>query len=66
MFQHLRELNISYLSHWFRSIKFALWAAKMYFVCILHATFPCIFTDTFSTSVLELAKALEEEKNAKH
>jgi hypothetical protein len=66
MFRHLKESNISYLSHWFRSIKFALWAAKMYFVCILHATLPCMFTDTFSTNVLKLAKDLEEEKNAKH
>jgi len=67
MFQHLKDANMTYFEHYFRAMKFALWSVKMYFVCFLHAVFPCIFMDTFSKNVLELAEALKEErKNAKH
>jgi hypothetical protein len=66
MLKHLKESNMNYFSHWLRSMKFAAWSAKMYFACIFHATFPWIFTNTFSISVLQLAKDLEEETNAKY
>ena len=65
MFKHLKEQNISYIAHYLRSLKFALWCCKMYFVCLIHAVFPFIFLDTFSKNVLELAEGLEKE-NAKH
>lgn len=66
MFQHLKDANMTYLEHYFRAMKFAWWSMKLYFVCVLHAIFPWVFTDTFSENVLELAKAIKEEKNAKH
>jgi len=66
MFKHLKEINMTYFDHYIRSMKFAAWSLKLYFACIIHAVLPFIFTDTFSTSVLQLAKALEEEENAKH
>jgi len=65
MFKHLEEQNISYITHYIRSMKFALWCGRMYFVCLVHAVFPFLFSDTFSRNVLQLAEELEKE-NAKH
>ncbi len=65
MFEHLREQNISYISHYLRSFKFAMWCARMYFVCLVHAVLPFMFSDTFSKNVLKLAEELERE-NAEH
>ncbi len=65
MFEHLKEQNISYISHYIRSMKFALWCVRMYAVCLIHAAFPFLLSDTFSRNVLELAEELEKE-NAEH
>ena len=65
MFAHLEEEGVSYITHYIRALKFALWCVRMYFVCLVHAAFPCIFSDTFSKNVLKLAKDLES-KDAKH
>ena len=65
MFKHLKEQNTSYISHYIRSLKFAVWCCRMYFVCLVHAVFPCMFSDTFSKNVLKLAENLEKE-NAEH
>ena len=64
--KHLEESQMTYLEHWIRAMKFAVWSVKMYFACVLHAVFPCIFADTFSENVLRLAKVFEDEKNAEH
>ena len=64
--KHLEETRMTYVQHSIRSMKFALWSLKMYFVCLAHAAFPCFFTDTFSENVLRLARAIEEEQDAKH
>ena len=66
MFELLKEINMTYFNHCIRSMKFAAWSLKLYFACIIHAVLPFIFTDTFSNNVLQLAKVLEEEDNAKH
>ena len=62
MITHLKEVNMSYFVHCWRSIKFGLWALRLSVVCVVHAIFPWVFTDTFSTNLLQLAKQLEEEK----
>lgn len=61
MYKHLEETGLTYMQHYIRSVKFALWCMKMYFVCLVHAAFPCWFTDTFSTEVKALANELEKE-----
>ena len=63
-FQHLKEIKLSYFSHAYRAGKFALWAIGMSVVCIIHGLLPCIFTDTFSYSVLRLAEKLDKEKRS--
>jgi|LWDU01.1.fsa_nt_gi hypothetical protein len=65
MIKHLQEINMSYFTHWCRSMKFAAWSCKMYMVCIFHAMFPWILQDTFSRNVLKLAEQFGEE-DAKH
>lgn len=61
MFKHLEENKIDYVSHYIRGLRFAWWSMKMYVVCLVHAVFPNVFSDTFSKSVLKLAKELEKE-----
>ena len=61
--KHLEKENISYIEHYFRALKFALWCGKMYFVCIIHGVFPFLFEDTFSIEIKRMANRLEEEKN---
>ena len=53
---------MTYTEHYFRSIKFALWCSKMYFVCTIHAIFPFWFENTFSTEIESMALKLKEEK----
>ena len=62
MYKHLEETNMTYMQHYIRSTKFALWCMKMYFVCLVHAVFPFWFTDTFSNEVKTLTIKLEEEE----
>jgi hypothetical protein len=64
--KHLEESGMNYFEHQHRAFKFAVWSFQMYFVCIIHALFPWLFTDTFSNSVLELAKNLEGEENEEY
>ena len=52
---------MTYTEHYFRSMKFALWCFKMYFVCIIHAVFPFWFEDTFSNEIEDMTAKLKEE-----
>ena len=62
MFKHLKDTDITYLGHFYRSFGFAVWSAMMLFVSVIHAIVPFLFTETFSTNVIRLADRLEEEK----
>jgi len=59
--KHLEERGITYLEHYVRALKFAMWCMKMYTVCLVHAVFPFWLTDTFSNEVKEMATRLEKE-----
>ncbi len=61
--KHLKEQEISYLDHYLRAMKHAMWCMKMYTVCIIHAVFPCWFSTTFSDGVKRIASEIEKEQN---
>jgi len=61
--KHLEEQNITYLEHYMRALKFAMWSMKMYTVCLVHAVFPFWFTNTFSDGIKEIAAQIEKEEN---
>ena len=59
---HLDDLELSYIEHVKRSLKFVGWSILMSIVCTVHAILPWFFTETFSNSVLRLSRKLQEEK----
>ena len=63
--KHLEEQGLTYLEHYTRALKFALWSMKMYAVCLIHAVFPFWLEDTFSNEVKKIAKTIEEEESGR-
>jgi hypothetical protein len=62
LFKHLKDTDVTYLEHFSRSFGFAIWTVMMFFISVIHAIIPFLFTETFSTNVIKLADKLEEEK----
>ena len=60
--KHLEKQNISYIEHFIRALKHAIWCIKMCAVCIMHAVFPFWLTSTFSDEVKKMASEIERKK----
>jgi len=58
--QHLKDRNVSYFTHMFCAIKYAI---KLYFasqVLLVHAFIPCLFETTASDIIKGILKETQE------
>jgi hypothetical protein len=61
MFNHLKKLRISYLTHLIVAISFATICICTAIVFAIHAIIPCIFVNTGSKMIAYLNSILNED-----
>ena len=62
MFQHLKEIDMSYAAHAKRSVRFALTSGYLAITSLVHAVLPCFFVTTFSDTISSISRQIDAEK----
>ena len=62
MFQHLKEIDMTYAAHAKRSLRFAFSSGYLAITSLVHAVLPCFFVTTFSDTINNISRQLEAEK----
>ena len=57
---HLKDSDMSYISHAKRALLFSLWSLKLTVACTIHALFPFIFEEYFSNHIRKMSKKISD------
>ena len=58
--RHLKDSDMSYISHAKRAFLFSLWSLKLAAACTIHAILPFIFEEYFSNHIREMSKKISD------
>ena len=56
--KHLKDVNMTYIQHFYYAIKLSARLYYLSYISLVHAIFPCLFTETVSSDICKINEKL--------